>query len=76
MSLCSSDKAGHFIAGFVISLITGAISCAYIGMAVGIAAGIVKELLDFAGFGTAEFNDFLATTIGSVIGALVVVMLL
>jgi len=72
------DKKLHFIAGFIIALISSFIFKGFapfyplIGFALGVIAGAAKELIwDYAlDKGTPEFQDFLATVGGSVTGAI------
>lgn len=73
------DKKLHFIAGFIIALIGSFIFKGFtsfyplIGFALGVIAGAAKELIrDYAlDKGTPEFQDFLATVGGSIVGAIV-----
>lgn len=73
------DKKLHFVAGFIIacigSVIFKGIDPFYplLGFLSGAFVGAAKELVwDYAlGKGTPEFQDFLATAGGSIVGAIV-----
>lgn len=59
------DKRKHFIVGFILSLIVGALSFTYIGFATGCVAGAFKEWWDSKGHGAVELMDFFFTGSGA-----------
>lgn len=58
------DKRKHFIAGLLISLVSG-IFFPWLGILLGFIAGALKELWDKKGNGTPEWMDFVFTCIGA-----------
>ena len=67
-----NDKAYHMIAGFIISLLTGWLTHnVLIGFTSALLAGIAKEVWDYFGHGTSDFNDIIATAQGGAIGLII-----
>ena len=75
------DKVKHFGVGFAISTLTGALLLSYLGeptaplagLAVGVLAGIAKELYDkFSERGVPDIMDAVFTAFGSVGGMVLV----
>ena len=66
-----TDKAKHFIAGFIITAALGLTVGLCAGLAAGIIAGAAKELYDRAGYGTPDIQDFVVTVTGSGLAAAV-----
>ena len=66
----TDDKKLHLICGLLISLLVGLYDPAY-GLSAGLTAGVVKEVYDYLDYGGPDIKDFLATAVGSILGALV-----
>lgn len=64
------DKKLHFLCGFIISLLIGLYNPLY-GLSAGMIAGVAKEVYDYLDYGGPDIKDFLATAVGSILGALV-----
>lgn len=64
------DKKLHFLCGCIISLLIGLCNPVY-GLLAGMIAGVAKELYDYLDYGGPDIKDFLATAVGSILGALV-----
>lgn len=64
------DKKLHFLCGLLISLLIGLYNPLY-GLSAGLTAGVAKEVYDYLGYGGPDIKDFLATAVGSILGALV-----
>jgi len=64
-----NDKLKHFLLGIAISLFFGVLISPVLGFALGIVAGIAKELIwdKWLKKGTPELLDFLATALGSIL---------
>lgn len=80
------DKKLHLLAGLIISLVVGAgfilrtdfdiIGCAIAGTLVAVAIGYAKECFYDAAHPdthTVDVNDFYATTLGGVVGAIILI---
>lgn len=65
----ADDKKLHFLCGLLISLLIGLYSPVY-GLSAGLTAGVVKEVYDYLDYGGPDIKDFLATAVGSILGAL------
>lgn len=63
------DKKLHFHCGCIISLLIGLYNPIY-GLSAGIVAGVAKEVYDYYDYGGPDIKDFLATAVGSILGAL------
>jgi len=81
--MIDKDKIYHFIAGFILTVIFSYM--AYIqgfdypqsyGVAVGVCAGVGKELFDYYDYGKFDFFDMFATFVGVFVGGAVVVTIL
>ncbi|PHS22131.1 MAG: hypothetical protein COA84_13195 [Robiginitomaculum sp.] len=67
------DKIGHFKMGAIVSLIVTVVSFQFLGLDISVFIGVLasavigtlKELYDMTGRGTPEFMDFVATVLGS-----------
>lgn len=85
------DKVLHFVAGAALALIaivgsysisnelgmpTNKFVITGAGTAIGVTAGIVKEVYDSMGYGTAEFADIVASSIGAVSIATICLLIL
>ena len=66
----NNDKAKHFFAGLIISLIFSFIALPY-GLLAATLAGAAKELYDLTGRGTPEWADFFVTVGGGVAGMII-----
>lgn len=67
-----NDKLMHMIAGFIIALLTGWLTHnVLIGFTSALLAGIAKEVWDYFGHGTSDFNDIIATAQGGAIGMII-----
>lgn len=64
------DKKLHFLCGLLISLFIGLYNPVY-GLLAGVTAGVAKEVYDYYDYGRPDIKDFLATAVGSILGALV-----
>jgi hypothetical protein len=64
------DKKLHFLCGCIISLLVGLYNPTY-GLLAGMVAGLAKEVYDYIDYGGPDIKDFLATAVGSILGALV-----
>lgn len=63
-----SDKAYHFVVGFLIAVVVGLYNPAY-GLGCAVVAGLGKEIRDkVSGKGTPELLDFIATVAGGLLG--------
>ncbi len=62
------DKALHFLAGFLIALIGGALTDPITGIGFAIGAGILKECYDHYTYGVFDVKDMVATWIGGLVG--------
>ena len=60
----SPDKRKHFIIGFLITLLVGALVNQWIGLGITIIAGFIKERWDSKGHGTVEAWDIIFTALG------------
>ena len=71
------DKILHFVYGAMICFVAGSVSslfgfpqyAASIGLIFGVAAGIVKEVMDLGISGTPEWLDLFATALGAFLAA-------
>ena len=63
------DKKLHFLCGCIISLLIGLYNPIY-GLSAGFVAGVAKEVYDYFDYGGPDIKDFLATAVGSILGAL------
>ena len=63
------DKALHFIAG-VLLFMAGNFIAMEVGLALGIAYAVGKEVWDSFGYGNVEFEDLLYTVAGTLVGLL------
>lgn len=61
------DKQAHFWAGAAIAASVALYTTPALGLVAAIFAAAAKELWDYAGHGTPDFNDFLATVAGSAV---------
>lgn len=66
----SDDKKLHFLCGCIIALLIGLYNPIY-GLSAGVVAGVAKEIYDYIDYGGPDIKDFLATAVGSILGALV-----
>lgn len=64
------DKGLHFIAGGVVATIP--VKPVY-RVALGVSAGIAKELFDYKYGGNVEMNDFIATAVGTIITTFIII---
>lgn len=62
------DKKLHFLCGCIIALLIGLYNPIY-GLLAGITAGVAKEVYDYYDYGGPDIKDFLATAVGSILGA-------
>ena len=62
------DKKLHFLCGLLISLLIGLYNPLY-GLSAGVTAGVAKEVYDYYDYGGPDIKDFLATAVGSILGA-------
>ena len=72
------DKRLHFLGGAIIALTGSIIFNPLIGLWLGVLAGIAKEAIydDFMGLGCPDMWDFIATSLGSVLGAMLALVVL
>jgi len=63
------DKIYHVVAGALIAAAAGYLSSPAIGLTAGVITGAGKEAWDYAGNGTPEWGDFVATLMGAAGGA-------
>lgn len=67
------DKCRHVVAGFDIAIIVGVMFGPWWGFAAGVVAGALKEAWDqITRKGTPEWFDFIATTLGTISGSVLV----
>lgn len=59
------DKQAHFFAGAAIAATVALYLNPTLGLAVGILAGLAKEVVDRMGYGTPDAKDFIATALGA-----------
>lgn len=59
------DKQAHFFAGAAIAATVALYLDPMLGLAAGILAGMVKEVVDRMGYGTPDIRDFIATAFGA-----------
>lgn len=59
------DKQAHFFAGAAIAASVALYLDPTLGLAAGILAGLVKEIVDRMGYGTPDAKDFIATALGA-----------
>ena len=64
------DKALHFFVGLILCLVVGVLTTPAMGLLLGVIAGIIKEIYDKYNNSTVDALDSLATTIGALIGFL------
>ena len=64
----NQDKVLHALAGFAIALSVALLSDAIFGLIAGLLAGAAKEAYDEYSYGGADFFDFFATLLGTVVG--------
>lgn len=65
MSTMQIDKQAHFFAGAAIASTVALYVDPLIGLVAGAAAGLLKEVVDFMGYGTPDYKDALATLFGA-----------
>ena len=71
-----NDKLMHLLAGVAISLLFGWLAHdVLIGFTSALVAGVAKEIYDYYGHGTSDFNDIIATAQGGVVGLVVLVVI-
>ncbi len=71
-----NDKLMHLLAGVAISLLFGWLTHdVLIGFTSALLAGIAKEVYDYYGNGTSDFNDFIATAQGGAIGLIILIVM-
>lgn len=64
------DKIIHFIAGFVIALVSSLIFGDEVGIIAGCLSAIAKEGYDYYDYGKFDFFDMFVTMLGAVIGVM------
>jgi len=71
------DKVLHIKYGFVISLIVGAVFTPIVGFCIGTLIGILKEIIwdYFMKKGTPEVMDAVATSAGSLVATLLLLLI-
>lgn len=69
------DKYLHFIAGLLITQIgTALLDSIIAGFAVAVVIGAIKEIMDKYLDGDCNVYDFFATTIGAIVGVILIVI--
>lgn len=71
-----ADKQEHFLAGLVIALLVGSLVSPLYGLLLGGCAGLIKEFVDYKGYGMHEVMDFIFTLWGAIVGASIAVLLI
>lgn len=59
------DKQAHFFAGAAIASVVALYADPLTGLAAGVIAGAVKEIVDRMGYGTPDWWDFIITALGA-----------
>lgn len=63
--MLSEDKQLHFIAGFLVALVSGSLcSSLWVALLASVVVGAAKEGYDALGYGTVDLWDFIWTALG------------
>lgn len=73
--MIARDKQLHFIAGFALALVCGALFGPLIGLGAAVVFGVGKELYDLTGRGTPEMADLWFTIAGGAVGAIILLLM-
>lgn len=74
VSVVSSDKLLHFIAGLLILIASYLFSDIFTAFCIAVVIGIAKEIYDMLTDGTFDVWDLMSTFIGSVVGCLIILL--